>query len=90
MSRNATPLNQEAIAEAIEAMRLQIADLNQRIERQEKRAQKIQVTSATGSRRSEPGPAAEAQAVLAEMVKKRDAMQAELEALEAGQSSRTE
>ena len=80
-------LSQEARAEAIEAARQQIDDLNQRIERQEKRAQMIQINAPTGRRKSEPGPAAEAQAVLAEMMKKRDALQAELLALDAPTSS---
>jgi hypothetical protein len=81
------PQDKLAIAEAIDALRLQIDDLSLRIERQEKRAQKIQVTTPTASRRSEPAPASEAQAVLAEMVGKRTALQSELEVLEAQQSA---
>jgi hypothetical protein len=86
MSR--TTLSQEAAAEALDAMRLEIDDLNQRIERQQKRVQRIQATSTIAGRKSAPKPAAETQAVLAEMIEKRDTLQAELKILEAGQSGR--
>jgi hypothetical protein len=89
MSRDKAPHGSHAIAEAVEAIRLQIDDLNQRIERQQKRVQSKQVTAAVArGRRTEPGPAAEPQAVLADMIKQRDALQSELQELEAQQSSR--
>jgi predicted phage tail protein len=81
-------LNDEAADEAIEALRLQIEDLNQRIARQQKRVQRIQATSPNAGRKSEPKPAAETQATLADMVKNRDTLEAELEILQAGQGRR--
>jgi hypothetical protein len=84
---NHQTLSQEAAAEALDAMRLQLDDLNQRIERQQKRVQRIQATSPNAGRKL-PKPAAEAQVTLAEMIEKRDALEAELKTLEAAQSGR--
>lgn len=84
MTRNT--LHDEAAAEAMDALRLEIDELSQRIQRQQKRVEKIQATTAAASRKSEPKPAAESQATLADMIKRRDGLEADLKRLEAAQS----